>query len=68
MSTWMSALSSWPQGEEKRGHLWLEASATETQTRCVSAGARIPGQRCVEDKGSLAFASLWDWTGIRGRD
>lgn len=43
--------------ERKEGMSVLEASATETPTRCVSAGARIPGQRCVEDKGSLAVAS-----------
>ena len=33
----------------------LEASAAETQTRPVSAGAWIPAQSCVEDKGSLAY-------------
>ena len=43
--------------ERKEGMSVLEASATETPTRCVSAGARIPGQGCVEDKGSLAAAS-----------
>ena len=66
--TWMSALSSWPQCGEKRGHLYAGIKCYWDSDRCVSAGARIPGQRCVEDKGSLAFASLWDWTGIRGRD
>ena len=46
----------------------LEASAVETHTRSVSAGAWIPAQSCVEGKGSLAFESLQDRAGIGGRD